>query len=66
MVLAHNLIFHLRTKYINIQHYDVCDEMDLKKINLLYIQTDQIIANGLTKALIYIKFYSFIKQIEII
>lgn len=37
----------------------------IKKIELTYIYTSEIIANSLTKLLIYRKFHIFIKQIHI-
>ncbi len=64
IALAHNPVFHSRTKHINIQHHHVCNELGPKKIELSYMLTDQMIANGLTKALTYVKFHDFINQMK--
>lgn len=34
IALAHNPIFHACTKYINIQHHYICNEVVLGRINL--------------------------------
>ena len=61
IALAHNPVFYLRTKYIDIQHYYIHDEVASKKIELLYLPTHQMIADGLTKILTHVKFHGFIK-----
>lgn len=61
IALIHNPGFYLRIKYINIQHHYIRNQVTLKKINLIYVLTNQIIADKLTKTLIYIKFHNFIK-----
>ena len=66
IALAYNPVFHSRTKHINIQHHYIRDEVASKKIDLSYALTDQIIADGLTKALTYVKFHSFIEQMEMV
>lgn len=48
IALAHNPVFHSRTKHIDIQHHY---EVVSKRIKLSYVPTDQMIVNGLTKAL---------------
>lgn len=65
IILAHNSVFYLKTKYINIQYYYICDKMVLKKNKLFYISTNQIIRNGLIKTLANIKFYCSINSIYI-
>ncbi len=57
ITLAYNPVFYLKIKYINIQHHYICDKMALGRIELLYVLTNKVIANGLTKALTHIKFY---------
>lgn len=66
IVLAHNPTYYSKMKHIDIQYYYICDEIVSQKIELSYIPTEKIIANRLTKALTYIKFYHFIQQINII
>ena len=62
IALAYNPVFYSRTKHINIQHDYICDEVTSKRIDLSYIPTDQMIADGLTKALTHVKFHDFIEQ----
>lgn len=51
IALAHNPVFHSRTKHIDIQHHYIRDEVASKRIELSYVPTEQMIADGLTKAL---------------
>lgn len=64
IALVHNPVFHLRTKHIDIKHHYIRNEVASKKIELSYVLTDQIIADGLTKALTHVKFQDFIKQMR--
>ena len=64
IALAHNRVFYSRTKHIDIQHNYICDEVASKKIDLSYVPTDQMIADGFTKALTHVKFHGFIEQME--
>lgn len=65
IALAYNLVFHSKTKYINIQQHYICNKVRARKIKFSYIPTNQIIAISLTKVLTHIKFHSFIDQIKI-
>lgn len=51
IALAHNPVFHSRTKHIDIQHHYIRDEVGARRIKLSYVPTDQMIADGLTKVL---------------
>ena len=62
IALAHNPVFYSRTKHIDIQHHYIRDEVASKRIDLSYVPTDQMIADGLTKALTHVKFHGFIEQ----
>lgn len=64
IALAHNPVFHSRTKHIDIRHHYICDEVAARRIELSYIPTDQMIADGLTKALTHVKFHGFIDQMR--
>ncbi len=66
VALAHNPVFHSKTKHIDIQHHYIRDEVVSKKIKLSYVQTDQKIADSHTKALIHVKFHQFIEQMKMI
>lgn len=64
IALTHNSVFHSRTKHINIQHHYIRDEVAARRVELSYVPTDQMIANGLTKALTLVKFHGFIDQMR--
>lgn len=64
IALVHNPVFYSRTKHIDIQYHYIYNEIRAKRIELSYIPTDEIIANGLIKALTNVKFYNFIKQMN--
>lgn len=57
---AHNPVFHTRTKHIDIQHHYIRDEVAAQRIELSYVPTSEMIADGLTKALTHVKFHGFI------
>lgn len=65
IALAYNPVFHSRTKHIDIQHYYIRDELASQRIQLFYIPTEEMIANGLTKALTHVKFHRFVEQMNI-
>lgn len=66
IALAHDPVFHSQTKHIDIQHHYIRDEVAAKRIELLYVPTKQIIADGLTKALTHVKFHGFVHQMRLI
>lgn len=66
IALAHNPVIYTKTKHINIQHHYIYNEVAMQKIKLLYIQISKMIANGLKKLLINIKFHEFFTQIKMI
>ncbi len=64
ITLAHNSVFHARTKHIDIQHYYIRDEVATGRIDLQYIPTSEMIADGMTKTLTNAKFHLFVKQMR--
>ncbi len=64
VALAHNPVFHSRTKHIDIQHHYIRNEVEAGRIELSYVPADQMIADGLTKALTRVKFHGFIDQMR--
>ena len=64
IALAHNPVYHARTKHIDIQHYYICDEVAAGRIDLQYIPTSEMVADELTKALTHAKFHGFVKQMN--
>lgn len=64
IALAHNPVFHSRTKHIDIQHHYIRDEVAARRIDLTYVPTDEMIADGLTKPLTNAKFHGFLSQMH--
>lgn len=64
IALAHNPVFHARTKHVDIQHHYIRDEVAAGRIDLQYIPTSEMIADGMTKALTHTKFHLFVKQLR--
>lgn len=58
-MLTANAEFHWHTKNIKMQYYWIREKVDSKKLNISYISTIDMIANGLTKALDLKKFKTF-------
>lgn len=61
IILAHNPVYFAQIKYIDIQYHSISDKLAAGQINLQYIQTCEIITDGLIKALTHTKFHSFVK-----
>lgn len=51
IALAHNPVFYSRTKHIDIQLHYIRDEVASPRIELFHVPTEEMIADGLTKAL---------------
>lgn len=63
IALAHNSVFHSRTKH-DIQHHYIRDEVSAGRIKVTYMPTTKMIADGLTKPLTNAKFHGFLEQIH--
>lgn len=64
IALVHNPVFHAQTKHIDIQHHYIRDEVAAGRIDLTYVPTAEMIADGLTKPLTQAKFHEFVKQMR--
>ena len=64
--LTANLIFHSQIKHIQIQYHAIQNYVERGKIQLQYIQTDEMLADNLIKALNQIKFEQMIKRLDLI
>lgn len=64
IALAHNPVFHARTKHIDIQHHYIRDEVAAGRIELTHVPTAEMVADGLTKPLTHVKFHGFLEQMH--
>ena len=64
IALANNPVLHSRTKHIDIQHHFIRNEVTEGRIDLTYVPTEHMVADGLTKPLTHVKFFSFIRQLH--
>ena len=64
IALANNPVHHARSKHIDIQHHYIRDEVHQRRINLTYIPTEDMKADGLTKPLSHVKFHRFLEQLN--
>ena len=64
--LAHNPIYHARTKHIEIQHHFVREKIQWKDVDLIYCNTTDNVASIFTKALGKIYFEKFRKQLGVV
>ena len=65
MKLIVNLVFHSRIKYIQVQYHAIRDFVEQGEIELQYIPTNAMLADGLTKALDRVKFKQIIKELDL-
>jgi len=63
IALAKNPQFHARTKHIDIQHHFVREKVNEGLVQLKYIDTNEQVADGLTKALDKARFERFRRDI---
>jgi hypothetical protein len=47
--LAENLEFHQRTKHIDVKHYFIREHITKETVDLYYIDSAEMVADGLTK-----------------
>ena len=65
IALAKNPIDHKRTRHINVSYHFVRELITNGTLTLTYIPTNEMIADGLTKALTPAKFAGFIKMLSL-
>ncbi|GKC33940.1 hypothetical protein Tco_1046324, partial [Tanacetum coccineum] len=64
--IVKNLVFHSKTKYIEIRHHFIRDSNEKKLIQMIKIHTNQNVANLLTKAFDVNRFQYLIASIEML
>jgi hypothetical protein len=64
--LAHNPIYHVRTKHIEIQHHFVREKIHSKEIDLIYCNTTDNVADIIIKPLGKINFEECRKQLCVV
>jgi hypothetical protein len=63
--LAENPEFHQRTKHINVKHHFIREHVTTEVINLWYIASSEMAADGLTKPLTAANHTKFVQQLRI-
>jgi hypothetical protein len=63
IALAENPVFHGKTKHIETQYHYVRERVAEGSIQIDYVPTEQMTADGLTRALPRVKFAQFVKQL---
>ena len=63
--MAKNPVDYKRTRHINVSYYFVRELIINGTLILIYISTNKMIADGLTKILTLAKFASFIKMLSL-
>ena len=58
--LAKNPLYHARTKHVDIRYHFIREKVNSKEINLVYCPTNQLLADGLTKAITISQWTEFI------
>ena len=66
IALVKNLEFHKRTKHIDIRYHFIREYVESKQVNIVYISTNDMIADILTKPLGSTKFEHFRIRLRLI
>ena len=64
--LSENLVFHDRSKHIEIKYHYIRDIVQRGAVKLLYVATDEQIADVLTKPLARVKFEYFRERLGVL
>ena len=66
IALTKNPQLHERSKHINICYYFIRDLAEQKKLDIQYIPTEEMVADGMTKPLARVAFERFKKQLGVV
>ena len=64
IALTNNFVLHSRIKHIDIQYHFIRNEILKRRIDLIYVLIENMIANELTKSLTHVKFFTFVRQLN--
>ncbi|KAI0999084.1 hypothetical protein K3495_g9112 [Podosphaera aphanis] len=64
LALAENPEFHQRTKHIAIKHHYIREQVQNGFIDLWFVPTEDMVADGLTKPLPTVKHQQFVEQLR--
>ena len=65
IALAKNPEHHARTKHIDVQYHFIREHVEANRVQLSYISTHEMAADGLTKPLPHLKFQQFVNMLGI-
>jgi hypothetical protein len=66
MLLANNLVYHVRTKHIEVHYHFTREKVLVREINLIHVNTENQVANIFTKALSTYKLKRFRKMLGVL
>ena len=66
MALVKNPYFYERSKYINISYYFIRDLVEKRRLEIIYILTQDITADGMTKPLGRVAHEKFRRQLGLV
>ncbi len=66
ILLANNLVYHARTKHIEVHYHFIREKVLAKEINLIHVNTKNQVANIFTKALGTYKLKKFRKMLGVL
>ncbi|MCO5607193.1 hypothetical protein L7F22_061386 [Adiantum nelumboides] len=66
LAIARNLVFHVRTKHIEVHYHYVNERLSAEEISLAYVPTQDNLADLFTKALSHEKLEDFCKALGLL
>ncbi len=66
ILLANNLVYHARTKHIEVHYHFIREKVLVKEIDLIHVNTENQVANIFTKVLSTYKLRKFRKMLGVL